>query len=466
LGKGRKLLKTLADCLSEKFEEVSPLEFYRDLFPNGHLDKKGKFTKGKYTGVITQVDEENKVKRTIITDDLEAIKKTIEEDSFTIISPVSYSGRITNKDTARELYSITFDLDGIIWDNERPIGLEELLYQFERKRLPKCTYLVASGYGLHLYYVLKKPLRLYSDIYESIRLFRSALTPYIWSDYVTNLSREPQFEAVIQSFRAVGSITKDKNARVRAFKIGDKCTIEYLNSFMADEFKIPLHTQHLSIEEAKKLYPEWYQRRIVDGIPKASNKRWTVNRAFYDWFKDKIVNGELDDPIAKQKHGIGVFEGKRYYSLVCLSAIAVKCNIPRQELEHDAFELMPILDSRTENERNHFTKEDVMKALEAYNEKMVMLPRETIVEFSGLKIEANRRNGRKQALHLAIARSTKKILKEAGLVKEGRPTKKEEILSFAHEHPEMNHTQIAKALGVSRKTVIKWLTIEKEASQE
>lgn len=459
-------MKTLADWLLESFKEASPTVFYRELFPKGCLDKQGEFTKGKYTGVVTQIDDDNKVKRTVITDDLKGIKEAIKEDSFTIISPVSYSGRVTNRDTARELYSITFDLDGIIWHGDEPTGIKELFYQFERKRIPRPTYLVASGYGLHLYYLLDKPLRLYTDIYDAVRNFRSALTPYIWSDYVTELSREPQFEAVIQSFRAVGSITKDKDKRVRAFKIGKKCSIEYLNSFMADDYKIPIQSQHVSIEEAKKLYPDWYQRRIVDGIPRSSNKKWTVNRGFYDWFKDKIVNGELDDPIARQKHGTGVFEGKRYYSLVCLAAIAVKCGISRRELEKDAFELLPILDSRTENERNHFTKEDVMKALEAYNEKMVMLPRQTIVDFSGLKVEPSRRNGRKQALHLAIARSTKKVLKDAGMVKEGRPTKQKEIIDFARNHPEMNHSQIARALGISRQTVVKWLTIEKEESQE
>ena len=44
---------------------------------------------------------------------------------------------------------------------------------------------------------------------------------------------------------------------------------------------------------------------------------------------------------------------------------------------------------------------------------------------------------------------------------EGRPkgsgTKAETIRQFAQDHPGMNHSQIARALGVSRPTVIKWL---------
>lgn len=451
---------SLASYLEERFEEVSPMAFYRELFPQGCLDTKGSFTKGKYTGVVIQVESSNKVRRHTITDDLEEIQKAISQESFCIISPISYAGRKQNKEAARELYSLTFDLDGIIFKKGYPVGLQELLYQFKRTRIPKPTYLVSSGNGLHLYYLLDKPLHLYPDVYEAVRLYRSALTPYLWSGYVTELSREPQFEAVIQSFRAVGSVTKDGSSRVRAFKVGEKCSLDYLNGFMADGYKLPEDAQRLTLAQAKLLYPDWYERRIVQGKPRASNRRWVVNRAFYDWFKEKIVSGELEDPIAKQRHGKGVFEGKRYYSLVCLSSVAVKCDISRQELEKDALELVPILDSRTENENNHFTTEDAMKALEAYNERMVMLPREAMVEFSGLKIEPNRRNGRKQPIHLAIARSTKKVLKEAGLVEEGRPTKQEEILEFARTHPGMTQREIALALGVSKTTVNKWLKKE------
>ena len=35
--------------------------------------------------------------------------------------------------------------------------------------------------------------------------------------------------------------------------------------------------------------------------------------------------------------------------------------------------------------------------------------------------------------------------------------KRDAILAYAEEHPEANHSQIARALGVSRPTVIKWL---------
>lgn len=37
--------------LSEDYEEVSPMDFYRDIFKPWELDEKDKFTKDKFTGI-------------------------------------------------------------------------------------------------------------------------------------------------------------------------------------------------------------------------------------------------------------------------------------------------------------------------------------------------------------------------------------------------------------------------------
>lgn len=89
-------------------------------------------------------------------------------------------------------------------------------------------------------------------------------------------------------------------------------------------------------------------------------------------------------------------------------------------------------------------------------------PIKDLERISGIAIPKNKRNYRKQALHLRMARSNLEILSEdAGHALQGRPKgsgeKRELIRSYAREHPDANHSDIAKALGVSRSTVIKWL---------
>ena len=83
-----------------------------------------------------------------------------------------------------------------------------------------------------------------------------------------------------------------------------------------------------------------------------------------------------------------------------------------------------------------------------------------ISELSGLEIKAAKRNGRKQQVHLMIARGNKAVLNAVGegnAGNAGAPTKEQMIKEYAAMHPEMSNRQLAIALGVSRNTVNKWL---------
>ena len=91
-----------------------------------------------------------------------------------------------------------------------------------------------------------------------------------------------------------------------------------------------------------------------------------------------------------------------------------------------------------------------------------MFPRRDAESLSGIPIPPNKRNGRKQDLHLRIARSSLEILSEdAGHALQGRKIgsgiKRDLIRDYRADHPNANHSEIARALGVSRPTVIKWL---------
>lgn len=74
----------------------------------------------------------------------------------------------------------------------------------------------------------------------------------------------------------VGTITK-KGDRCRAFKVGKKVTVEYLNKFVPEEYRATdfVYKSDLRLADAKEKYPEWYQRRIVEGRPR---KTWICKR--------------------------------------------------------------------------------------------------------------------------------------------------------------------------------------------
>ena len=440
--------------LTERYKEVEAFSFYRDLFPKGELEKRGEYIDGMYCGIAIQVVDSKdgkKGKRYSVTDDLDVIRDLVATDDFCIMSPVSYAGKSQRQENARFLYAITFDVDGlIIRENGDPFGLRALLHQMTPESqtregipfLPTPTYIVSSGTGLHLYYMLKQPIPLFKNVIKQLGSFRHALTKKIWNGYVTHLEDNPQYESVTQGFRMVGSITKD-GGRVRAFRVGDKVDMEYMNSFIYDEnaqVKQYSYKSNLSKEKAKELYPEWYQRRIVNGQAKGT---WTVKRDLYDWWKRRMKEVEV---------------GHRYFCVMALAIYARKCGIGWDELCKDAFEMVSWLDERSPKDgSNPFTEDDIMAALNAYNASYQTFPRAKIEELTAISIPANKRNHRSQEKHLAGARAIRDINNENWREGNGRKPKADLIRRYAAEHPGMSNRQIATALGVSRNTVNKWL---------
>ena len=67
-----------------------------------------------------------------------------------------------------------FDLDGVNLDDDGdgPCGLVDLVYQAVggggADLFPMPTYIASSGTGLHLYYVLSEPLRLWPNVCEAL----------------------------------------------------------------------------------------------------------------------------------------------------------------------------------------------------------------------------------------------------------------------------------------------------------
>lgn len=446
-------MNVLTEWLDQHFDEIEPREFYRNIFPLGELDKAGEYTEHKYTGILIEVtkDKKNngqpKIKRYTVTDDLNAIDEALKTENFCIMSPLSYAGKKRSSENARFAYAIAFDVDGLrIKENGRPIGLMNLWngHIGRVKRLPKPTMIVSSGTGLHLYYVFEKPIPLFENIAKQLQQFKHRMTEMIWNEGIVNIKSDAdiQQEGIYQGFRLPGTITKQGD-RAKAFLTGEKVTMEYLNSFVEEKYKVKefAYKSSLTLSEAAKKYPEWYNRRIVNGENKG---RWTVKRDLYDWWIRQIYSG------AKVGH--------RYYCIMCLAIYAKKCGIERDELEKDAFELMDLLEAMTESEDNHFEVSDVVEALEAYEDRFVTFPRNSIEYKSGIQIPANKRNGRRQEQHLQFARGVREVKARIGETVSGggRPSAEQTVKNYFANHPDSTPKEAAAALGISLSTVYKY----------
>lgn len=436
----------LEKLLEQKFPEVDYRTFYRELFPVGSFEDKGVYEDGKYNGIALQLGKgSRRTKRFTVTDDLDVLDELVASDDFCLMSPISYAGKTRQSVNARYMYALAIDLDGV----ESEENFDVLMWQIKQGAtdqeqypywfLPKPTYIVSSGTGLHLYYFLEKSIPLFRNSVKALDKLRQRLVWQAWTQGASELSDSVQFESLFQGFRLVGSTTK-LGGRVRAFKVGEKVSLEYLNS------RVPLedaateleYSTTLTLEQAKEKYPEWYQKRIVEKRPKGT---WKVNRAVYDWWKNNYASKAT--------------VGHRYFHIMTLAVYARKAGIEYDELEKDAFELGKILDTAD----NPFTDDDVINALEAYNDSYITYPLHAIESRCNVHIPLNKRNGREQSQHLQIARFARDLnySEENGWRNNnGAPEKKRIVYEWRVKNPDGRKIDCERETGVSRPTVLKW----------
>lgn len=403
-------VKWFQDLKDLGFKEVSPLEFYRDVFPKGSLQERGVFNDNKYCGIAIEITNKFKdgkpiIYRYSITDDLETIEELLKSENFVLLSPISYVGKTRATENTRLMYAFALEIDNLKVDKEgNAVGLKDLLHQMRENILPQANYIVTSGNGVHLYFLLDTPIRLFENVRQSLTRYKKFITRQFWNSYITFDSEDDkiQYESAFQGFRLVGGVTKN-GERTHVFRLSSHpITIEYLNEFVYQEKNVPdprieiCYESNLTLKEAKEKYPEWYQKRIVEKQKKGS---WIAKEDLYKWWFNRI------------KKEIKV--GHRYHALMLLSIYAIKCGISYENLEKDCFSLLKPYDNLSESEENRFEVSDVMSALQVFQDKnYVTFPINSIEKLSGLKIEKNKRNGRKKSEHIKMVNGLRKFKKE------------------------------------------------------
>lgn len=447
----RRLYYEKNDHLGKFLEPVDPYDFYREIFPEGTFERRGHFEDAKGNGIALtipnraqgialQIERDGRAKRYTITDDLE-ILDDLQKTDFTIISPISYFGKRRKATNARYLYALVFDLDGVGMPQ-----LRDTLHQMNKDILPKATFIVNSGTGLHLYYVLEEPVPMYPQNQKYLKELKYSLTRQIWNRYTSTI-KEPQMQGIMQGFRVVGSGSKlGRDLPVVAFRFGGRVALDSLLEFIPDtngerqRLQGIMKKSRLSLAEAKEKYPEWYERRVVRHEKRG---RWTVKRDLYDWWYDRISRE--------------IRVGHRFYGVMTLAIYAMKCGIGEDELRRDAFQLLRPYDEMSEEDINRFTEDDIVCALEMYNENYVTFPRDDIAKLSGLSMPVNKRNWRKQKLHIQYMNMNRQFKVMNGeCTNGGRPSAQGQVYEWRQQHPEGRKADCHRDTGLDPKTVRKW----------
>lgn len=425
-------------------EEVSAMTVYSDIFQLGsgliqRADNEVRNTKANPIGYWKNREAIKGHYRIMFDDTFEETLTELQEADFAIINGLSYFGRKNLQAAANKMYCMIFDIDGV---TDKTLN-NFLSGAIRAEAYPTPNYIALSGHGIHLYYLLEEPLSLYPNIKIQLKNLKYGLTEKMWNPY-TSIDEKVQHQGINQGFRPIGGKTKIDGVRVRAFSLNpDKFTVGELGEYVLPEYRVDetkiYKESKMTLDEAREKYPEWYQKRIVDGDK--SKGCWTCKRDLYDWWKRQIRTG------ATFHH--------RYFNIMCLAIYAVKAGIDEKELERDALQLIPFMNDIAPTEP--FTESDVESALECYDERYATFPIEDISRLSGIPIQRNRRNGQKQADHLEEARAIRDIRAkrrgESWDAHNGRKSQREKVIQWRVHHPDGKKADCIRETGLSKSTV-------------
>lgn len=451
-----------ADELS-RFPSVSAYDFYDAIFgvdlEPARLPED--YQTGEYGAIALEIVKskdkngktQNRGHRYTVTQGNAELYDLIDRTSSDLfIAPVSFAGRARSNANARYLYALCIEIDNI----EPKHGLEELFYTFERlyMPIPRPTYIVCSGNGLHLYWRFERPIPLFKNIFVQLQDIKKYMTEVLWAKPISNSYAHIQYEPLCQAFRCVGTAGKNRAKRAMAFEVGPALTIEQINERLPDWLRMNvIYKSDLTLAKAKELYPDWYRRRIENG-----EQRGHYNRhegIYYNWI-EKIMDPNSG---AKVSH--------RYHCLENLCSLAVQCEIAPEDVEDDCRRVAEYMESLTISEDNHFTEYDILCALRTYyaaSESAYRRRIEFIANRTGIKLTPNIRHGQKQEWHLEDCRNKKAAMIRRGQAfkaPEGRPTKQQIVLDWRRAHPDGLKIDCQYDTGLSRPTILKWWDSEK-----
>ncbi|WP_342998111.1 hypothetical protein [Catenibacterium mitsuokai] len=450
---------------------VSAMEMYGDIFKlgEGYIQKENDTSNDlKANPIIYFKNEAEKHGhyRIMFEDSFRDILAEAREYDFAIMNAITYFGRRRDQNHASKMFAMIIDLDGV--DGTKLNNFLNGAFKVDAYPIP--NYVVLSGSGVHLYYVFEEPIPLYPNIKLQLKNFKYALTMKIWNQYTSN-DKKVQKQGIYQPFRIVDGKTKytyddvlnnrGRVFRARAYEINEHpFNLDNLGEFIPKENRVDesklFRESKMTLADAKKNYPEWYEKVIIN--KDRSVKKWDIQGkvhgndplALYNWWIKKIEEGAT--------------YGHRYFCIMCLVIYGVKSNLDIEKIKSDADGLIPFLNEI--NPENPFTERDVNSALDCFDDRYCTFPINDIEAISGIPIPKNKRNGRKQKLHLRLARASRDILCEERGKKDwregnGRPNKQEIVTKWREEHPEGSKADCVRETGLTKPTVYKWWNQDK-----
>lgn len=315
-------------------------------------------------------------------------------DSF--VYPAKYYNAYPKQTLMHELRCLYIDLDKVDAKSLRRLCQKGFYGQ-------RPTYLVNSGNGVHLVYVLTQPLAAYHWAKDLLREMHSSLLRFFRkhrfaADLGTGLSH---------AYRIVGSLTK-LGQTCRAYRVGKCVEVGQLAASLGICWQRP-------VSKSGKVSYNHKEKQPRKGSP--------ARRGFYDYLVHTIE--------ARTQ------EGHRYSSLFALACVGHKCHRAVEGILEDAVRLAAKLG---------LPKHEAEHAVAACNpEKAQTVRAATLEGWLGWSFDhKTKRNGRTRAEHLAE------------IAERRTAASRRRVTDYLERHPKATISEIARTLAMGRKTVAKY----------
>lgn len=403
--------------LSEFGREVSSYTLYEDIF--GDTEQ---------TIPVVFIDEgEEQTTKHIVPMSIDEAMEQCEDRNDMLMGGCTYFNNWISKKSAKDIYSFIIDMDNV-YSGTLLNALRQDWRTANGEELPMPTYIVNSGTGLHLYFVLTEPIPNYKATTENLdKLYRALAI----QQTTKRVYLKEQVQWFGQDFRMAGGMNK-YNWKNTVFRVGEKWDIDELGKAVGLK---DVHFVRYGEKRTKKKKPTGERK------PRAKRQGWRTNRAFYDY--------AVRECRAKTK------EGNRYTSMCALSVIAWKCNVPQEELEKDLLSLLP---DYNKGATRQIKEKEIYSAMKMYNSKAMLTQRESLENWQGWEYKPIKRNGRKQAEHIKLMNFVRDEINgnKDWRNKEGRPTAEQKVRAWQKDHPKGKKVDCIRQTGLSKPTVYKW----------
>jgi hypothetical protein len=461
----------LAGC----FDEVNPFTFYETVFSDKDI-----YTD---TCIVSYGSNEkmplvkaNPIEKTTKTLTIEEMITSSVDYGNVYVAPASFFRDCNITKCLKSLYAIVVDFDG----DKRGVSVDLLKWLLERifeneDDLPSPTFVTNSGKGLHLFWVFEKPVPMFNENKRVMSELYKAIHQKL-ADY----NAKPQKHHFAQAYRVVGSRTK-LNQTTTAFKTGEVLPAETLlrdfgikkaiiwNEGKKKEKMEPSESMLKLAENIEKTLgvvcedkDDWdYVHKYISDNKKAFTETFKLNQSerfrkndgagwgsplWYATMKDRIIR---DTP-----------EGNRYTSLMALTVIGYKCNIPFETVKKDIDEIIIKWQIRPKSFEVRFHDEYRNRIDNMYSEKFKKVRKVQLEEWLGFKMtSSSKRNGRKRAEHIKLMNFVRDELNQNKTWNKegnGRKPKKDIVQQWRLENPDGKKADCIRDTGLTKPTVYKW----------